>query len=382
MTSTRPQAIVAHPYPDLYGADRMVLRSINALERHGWDVLLVVPETGPLLHHVNEQEVRYRVVDIPVLRKALLSVGGITGLVVRAPSEIGRLRRILRDTSPNVVYVNTLTLPHWLVAARLESVPVVCHVRELESEISDTVATGLTAPLRLAQIVVANSHATRSFLVRHQPCLAERTRVIYNGYPFTDAPVTPAFRPRRCRFTVIGRLSPRKGQDLAISALATLVAAGHDIELHLVGDVFRGYDWYKGHLIEQAKKLRVHERVTLHGFQPDVWPHLAAADVVAVPSRLEPFGSVAVEALAARRPVIVSNVGGLPEIVRHERTGLVVPENNATALAAGVARLLNDVGEATRLADEGFRDVRTRFVLDRYERELVSTFRAATAGGG
>jgi glycosyltransferase involved in cell wall biosynthesis len=382
VTQRNPRVLVAHPYPDLYGADLMLLRSLEALQASGSDVLLVVPEQGPLLDHVQERGIPFCVTAVPVLRKALLSPSGVLTLTRKAFGDLRRLRGLIRDFAPDVVYVNTLTLPHWLLAARLERVPSVCHVRELESQTSHLVATGLTAPLLLAGTVVANSEATRSFLLGSHPRLAARTRVVYNGYCFPEPSDANSRQSRgagrtRRRLTVVGRLSPRKGQDVAVQALGILVAEGHDVELELVGSVFRGYEWFERQLSDLARDLGVADRLVLQGFQPDVWPYLAGADVVAVPSRLEPFGSVAAEALAAGRPVVVSAVGGLPEIVSHDETGLVVPPDDAQALAGAVGRLLTDDAAAAVLAESGFDDVRRRFPLERYERELVQTLRSA-----
>jgi glycosyltransferase involved in cell wall biosynthesis len=88
----------------------------------------------------------------------------------------------------------------------------------------------------------------------------------------------------------------------------------------------------------------------LRGIQNPVWPWLAEADIVVVPSRWEPFGNVAVEGMLARRPVVASSVQGLTEIVRPGQTGLLVPPDDPAALAAAIATLLGDWPRAKALA--------------------------------
>ncbi|RJK98380.1 glycosyltransferase family 1 protein [Vallicoccus soli] len=361
----------------------MLLRSLRGLVEAGVEVLLVVPEPGPLLERVAAQGVEHRVLPFPVLRKALLSPRGLAGLVLGAPAEHRRLRAVLREQRPDVVYVNTLTLPHWLAAARAQGVPAVCHVRELESASPRAVTRTLTAPLLAAGTVVANSRATAAFLAAQHRRLAARTRVVLNGFDFPPAPEGPrrAAPGARRRVVVVGRLSPRKGQDVAVRALAALVGEGHDVELELVGSVFRGYEWYEDSLRALAAELGVADRLLLPGFREDVWPHLLDADVVAVPSRLEPFGSVAVEAMAACRPVVVSGVGGLPEIAE-DGAGVVVPPEDPAALAAALGGLLADRAGADELARRGCRSARARFTLDRYRAELLDVLAAAARTRG
>jgi len=373
------RVLVAHPFPDLYGADLMLLRSVQALRAAGAEVLLVVPEHGPLLARMDLSHVEWRVVRAPVLRKSLMSARGLLGMGLRLVPDLTRLWCLLREWAPDVIYVNTLTLPHWIAAAWLSNVPSVCHVRELESKTARVIARALTAPLLLTGTIVANSHATRSFLLDLHPRLARRTSVIYNGLSFPEPAQWVAPTRERRRLTVVGRLSPRKGQDTALRAMAELVRRGHDVELELVGSVYPGYEWFEQSLRDLADELKVADRLMLRDFHAHVWPFYAGADVVAVPSRLEPFGSVAVEAMAAGRPVVVTNVGGLPEIVTDGETGLVVRPDDPPALADAVARLLEDPEAAREVASRASSTARARFTLERYERELTAALVKAAA---
>jgi glycosyltransferase involved in cell wall biosynthesis len=100
---------------------------------------------------------------------------------------------------------------------------------------------------------------------------------------------------------------------------------------------------------------------------------------VLVPSRLEPFGNVAVEAQLAGKPVVASDVQGLPEIVQDGLTGLLVPPDDPAALAAAVGRLLDEPGLAERLAGSGAAAARQRFSPDRYRSGLRAAVQAGTA---
>jgi hypothetical protein len=102
--------------------------------------------------------------------------------------------------------------------------------------------------------------------------------------------------------------------DLAIDAIDRLRSAGIDAELDIVGDVFRGYEWYERQLREQISRLALEDRVRIVGFQRMVWDIVSAADVAVVPSRGdESFGNVLIEALMCARPVVAADHSGLRE---------------------------------------------------------------------
>jgi len=109
-------------------------------------------------------------------------------------------------------------------------------------------------------------------------------------------------------------------------------------------------------------------------FRDDVWELLHLRDIVLVPSHVEPFGNVALEAGGAGRPVVASRVGGLPEIVRHEETGLLVPPHDAPALARTTERLLSDPSLRRRLGMAARQRVLNHFGLARTTRRLVDLY--------
>ncbi|GAA2726833.1 hypothetical protein GCM10009866_26340 [Cellulomonas aerilata] len=371
----QPRLLIAHPSPDVYGSDRQLLETVDGARRAGWTVQVVLPSPGPLVELLRERGATVRVVDFPVLRKALLRPGPLVGLAARGAVSVATVARGLRRLGPDVVYVNTVTIPFWLLAARLAGVPALAHVHEAEEDQPMLVRRALAAPFLLADEVVVNSAAARRVLLDAVPALAGRTTVVHNGVPGPPADAPPP-RPRRAgdpaRLALVGRLSPRKGIDVALEAVALLVAQGRDVSLTVCGTPFPGYEWYEQELTERAARPDLAGRVHLAGYVHPTWDVLADADVVLVPSRVEPFGNTAAEALLARRPVVASGVQGLAEVVVDGRTGLLVPAGDAPALASAVAALLDEPGTARRLADEGLADARRRFSTERYGRDVVA----------
>jgi glycosyltransferase involved in cell wall biosynthesis len=327
--------LVAHPGAELYGSDRVLLESVSALIDDGWRVVVTVPTQGPLLDELRERGATIAACVSPVLRKSALRPRGMLRLIRATTRGLRDGSRLISRERPSVMYVNTMTIPLWLVLARLRGIPVLCHVHEGEASASRLTRAVLTLPLFLARAIVANSKFSVSVLERTFRRLRQRTKVVYNA---VSGP--PSRQPARrhldggVHLTYVGRLSPRKGVDVAIDALAVLADRGVSADLDVVGAVFPGYEWYEKQLRDQVKAKKLGGHVHFHGFQPSVWELVNAGDVVVVPSRIdEPFGNTAVEAILSGRPVVASATSGLLEATAGYASATTVAPGSATALA-------------------------------------------------
>ena len=337
-------------------------------------VLVALPQDGPLVAVLRNAGARVAVMPFTVLRKALLSPTGLARLSAQAAPEIARLRSVIRASRADVVLSNTVTIPWWPVAASAAGVPVLAHVHEAEDTQRRIIRAGLNAPLLAASRIVANSGAARDALLDAQPRLASRTEVVHNGVAGPDQPLEP-LRSRRpgdsFRIAMVGRLSPRKGVDVALDAVGLLRRSGVDASLSVCGSVFPGYEWYEAELRERAGQEDLEGHVELLGYVHPTWPVLEAADAVVVPSRAEPFGNTAVEAMHATRPLVASRVQGLAEVVTDSATGLLVPADDAQALADALGSLAADPDLAARLAAQGAREAAERFSVAGYRATMT-----------
>ncbi|MDT0275708.1 glycosyltransferase family 4 protein [Blastococcus goldschmidtiae] len=367
--------LVAHPSADLYGSDLQLLESISGLVTRGWRVVVTLPHEGPLTPRLRACGAEVGFLPVPVLRKSLLSPAGLLSLVWSSLRALGPMLQQLRRDAPDAVYVNTVTVPLWLIAARLARRPALCHVHEAE-EARTLVRVVLNLPLFLARAVVVNSQAAADTVLSALPGLARRVQVVHNGVPGPATEPGAISTSGRRRIALVGRLSPRKGIDVALEAVALVAAGGHDVSLQLCGSVFPGYEWYEAELRERAARPDLTGRVTFAGYTSPTWPALDRAEVVLVPSRAEPFGNAAVEGQLAARPVVASAVQGLREIVTDGENGLLVPPDDPPALATALTRLLDDPELALRLASEGRASALRRFSPERYQEDIASAVSA------
>jgi glycosyltransferase involved in cell wall biosynthesis len=364
--------VMANPSADVYGADLQLLETVAALRERGWRTFVVVPAAGPLGPRLEALGGETVLLPFPVLRRADLSVRGVASLVGSSAAAMARMRRLLTWLNPEVVYVNTITLPWWLAVARRCGLPSVCHVHEAEARDPVWVRRALAAPLALADATVVNSGTTFSVTAQAAPYIRSRLRLVHNGVRGPSTPPTPRSPASPFRLLVVGRISPRKAPDVALEATALLRRAGRDVVLEICGTPGPGQEAYFSELCARAQRADLAGAVTFTGYQAPIWPALERADVLVAPSLGESFGNAVVEGQLARRPVIATSVQGHLETVEDGVSGLLVPVRDAAAVAAAVVRLMDTPRAARQMAFLGMRRAEARFGVGRYAAEIAS----------
>jgi len=370
--------LVTNPGAELYGADRVALETISALVEAGARVVVALGDDGPLSKHIEERGGRAVIVPTAVLRKSALRPMGLLGLAKDAITRIAPAVRLIRRERPDAVIVNTIVSPLWLIAAKLTRTPVISHVHEAETAGSGLVRRALALPQLLADKLIVNSEFSRDVLVSCWHRLAGHSTVIYNAVPGpkkVTAPRKDLSGPIRLLY--VGRLSPRKGPDVAVSAVSALVERGVNVELDLVGAVFSGYEWFEKQLREQVDTMGLQDRVHFHGFCDNIWPFTERADISIVPSTAdEPFGNTAVEAALSGRPLIVSATSGLLEASRCLSSCIGVERCSPKAIADAVVTMVDHWAEFADRATHDAGIAAERYSAHRYASEMVSVVNA------
>lgn len=358
-------ALVAHPSADLYGSDRVLLETLSALLEAGYRTVLTLPEHGRLAEEAAARGVEFRVCPSPIVRKPAMRPLGALRLLATAVRSIGPALRLLRSVKPDLVVVNTVTIPLWLGLGRILRTSTFCHVHEAEASQPALVRRLLYAPLLLADKIIANSEFTLGVVAASWPRLRRRSTVIHNSVPgpSTD-PSGPGSTPQDpARMLFVGRLSPRKGPQVALAAVAELRRRGVRVRLGLLGSVFPGYEWFESTLHERVRSLDLEADVDFLGFDADIWAHLAAADIICVPSIAdESFGNTAVEAMLAQRPLVVSATTGLKEAAAGFSCAWFVTPGDPNAIADAVQGIVACWPElSARVAED------RRLAIERYD---------------
>ncbi len=316
----------------------MLLESVRGLVSKGLNVVVTLPERGPLLSMIEESGASVEICPTTVLRKSYMNPVGLLRLGVDTISSSFSGIELMRRVRPDVVYVSTVTIPLWLVLARLHGLPVIAHVHEAERSVSAAVRWALALPLCLATSIISNSHYSTDVMTTAIPGLGRKIEILSNGVMGpADATIPREVQEGPLKLLYVGRLSNRKGVDVAIAAVAELSHRGREVQLSIVGAVYPGYEWYESELRTSVSAMGLTEQISFQGFHADIWPYYADTDIALVLSRIdEPFGNTAVEAVLAARPLVVTNTSGLREAAAGYKSALFVPTDDPQAVANAV----------------------------------------------
>jgi glycosyltransferase involved in cell wall biosynthesis len=296
-----------------------------------------------------------------------------------------RLDRLLRRERPDILHTWMFhaNLPGRLLG-RLAGVPIIIsseRTMEMEGRLRRRL-NRLTAPL--ADRVVCVSQNVAEFAVSAIGLPAEQLAVIPNGAPleeFADLPPPAAARAALglpaagLLVGAAGRAHPVKGFTVLLEAFAALAPAHPGARLALAGDGPQ-----LGALQAQSARLGLAGQVFFLGHCARIQTFLAALDVFVLPSFHEGLPNAVLEAMAAGRPVVATAVGGTPEAVLNDLTGLLVPPGDAPALSAALSALLADPGLRLRMGAAGRQRVAEHFSLDAVVRKTERLYASLLAG--
>lgn len=377
-TASRPlRVLVFVEARGITGAVRNLLDVARAARLRGssvtWDVATY--------RRAGEPDVEGGVLDcVRVARTAGLQAHVLDESHAWDPSLIGRVRALVHDVDPDIV--ETHHVKSHLLAA-LAGVPrdrwIALHHGYTTTDLKVRAANALDRwTLRKPSLVVTPCEAFARHL-RSRGLANDRVAVVHNAV--NKAPEHPVLTRRlrdewgaaREGHVVLssGRLSREKAQAVLIAALAQPPLVGrNDVTVVLVGN---GPE--RPRLERLASHLGVAGRVRFLGYQPDPWPFIHAADVVALPSDTEGSPNALLEAMAAGKPVVATRVGGVPEIVDDNHTGVLIPPRDPKALASALADVIESPAAAAALGWRAQQAVRERFSVERRAEAITALYR-------
>lgn len=283
---------------------------------------------------------------------------------------------IIHGTGPEII----VSIVSALRRARTRP-PVVASLRRLARHLLNYAVVD-QAVYRRADVVIAVSRTVADSVHRWYRVPRARIAVVPNAIdPRVFQPVPERRAALRATWDVsdadpvlltVGILSDQKGVDVAIEALARLHARGRRARLVVVGD-----GPFRPALERLARAREVTGAVTFAGAlaNDDTAAYYGAADVFLFPTlRVEAFGVVTIEAMAAERPVIVSRIGATPEIVDEGVTGFLVPPGDVDALAARIVLLADDPARARAMGQRGRARVLAEWTREAHVRRIVEVF--------
>jgi glycosyltransferase involved in cell wall biosynthesis len=348
---------------EVAGGQVVALQLAHAARNRGDWVELVVPGRGPFSERAESEGFPVHVLDLNRTYRV--------GAAARLAQLAGRF---------DLLHTHTLAAANVLsrIAGRAVRVPVLAHLH-IENHFrrpTEPVLRRLDrSTARLCARLVAVSEDTRRAYER-QGYPRGRIEVVYNGVEPSETRSNGSLRAELGLadsvplIGEVGRLCDVKGQRELIAALASLP----DAALVLVGKDLEEGGAYQARLEREAERLGVRDRVVFAGYRDDARVLVRELDVLALPSWTEGLPLVVLEAMAERRPVVATPVGGTPELVADGETGILVPPREPAALAEALGRLLADTELRRRMGEAGERRVRERFTAEAMTTRMLELY--------
>ena len=342
------------------GAEHALLRLGPPLAADGVELEVAVPGEGGVAQAAREQGLRVHELPIGSLRR---------GALARAAIGWPRVRRLVRAVSFDVAWLNGV-VPQRVVPA-LGATPAMLHLHDLLDH----------RPLqwrlrgfwrRVPFVACASDAVAQAAAAAGAP--QDRLRTLPVPVEAVAAAPRPSWADGRPVVGFVGRIEPRKGVLDLLTATHSLVRRVPEVRVVVVsGPELEPDRGYEQRVREEAAALG--DSVVVTGPVDDARRLMPWFDVLCVPSLVEPFGTVAAEALAAGTPAVVTDSGGMPEYVTPGRSGAVVEPGQPEALAGALEEVL---GRASTMSDAAREDA-ARFATARAAAQTAALLRKTAA---
>lgn len=234
--------------------------------------------------------------------------------------------------------------------------------------------------------VIVTSNSMKNELRDHFRLPEEKIDVIPNAIDMTKYQKNVDRESVRRRYGVgpheklvlfVGRLVPQKGVEYLIRAVPSIVKRHPEAKFIIIGD-----GWSRSYLESLSMSTGHRDKIRFVGFISDseLVEQTMSADVLVIPSIYEPFGIVALEGMAAGVPVVAGNVGGLAEIIEHDRTGVLVYPRSPESIAWGVKRVLSDSEYSRWLIQNAKKKIRQIYSWQAVAKRTVEVYEKAWRG--
>lgn len=343
------------------GAERMLLDLVKNLDKERYEVKLATVVSGGSL----VDEFRDAGIEVNIFQKKSKLGFGV----------IWQIYKFLKQENPKIVHTHLFGGDTWgRLAAILARVPVIIsteHNTNLdESWFKRKVKKFLSL---FTKRIVAVSEAVRQYSLAVDHINKKKIVVILNGIEvekfiaisekkYSSPPI----------IGVIGRLEKQKGHEYLFEALNLIKTIPW--VLWVVGD-----GTLKGRLERLAQDLSLRERIIFLGARRNIVEILSQIDIFVLPSLWEGLGLAALEAAAAGKPIVASRIGGIPEIIEHEVTGILVEPKNVKSLADGLERMLLGEVEAKEMGKRAREVVVQKFSVEKMVREYEKLYEELVA---
>jgi glycosyltransferase involved in cell wall biosynthesis len=296
-----------------------------------------------------------------------------------------RLARLFRANRINVVHCADLMAGHnAAVAGKMARLSVICHIRNRFERISGRDRLFIAA---VEKFVFVSAETWRKF---DYPVSPQRGVVIYDGYQPCLSRSGEGDRTRAilgidrtaCVIGMVARIAPQKDHETFLNAAKVILAKRPATRFLIVGD-HSSSETFRDHY-RQVRRISdgtaLESAVIFTDQQPNVQPFIEAMDIVVLSTHQEGLPLIILEAMALGKPVVATRVDGIPEVVEHGSSGLLVAPKNADEMATAILTLMDDPAKRLSLGNRGRQICESKFSPQRFATELHRLYSQAVGG--
>jgi glycosyltransferase involved in cell wall biosynthesis len=363
------QLKVIHLVEDLKigGAERVIADTALGLDRKKYDASVwCVTRGGETASELSEKGIEVKILGISSYHNPLSTF---------------KMTRLLKSARPDIVHTHGyFASVIGRLAARIAGTPVIlAHVHSTYWEYKKRHIMIERKLSRFTHKIICCSKAVENFVKNTEKITDNKTIVVYNGVD--EERFCPLQSPTSIRAefgmseeaAVVGTVSsltPHKGHEYLIQAASLVLDTLPSAKFIIVGD-----GPLRKRLEDQAKNLNIHPAVIFTGIRKDIPEMLSLMDVFVLPSHTrEGLGIAIIEAMAAERPVVATDIGGIPEAVNDGETGLLVPPGDQEALSEAIIDLLQNTKKAKEMGEKGRNRVKEKFTTKKMLSEIEHVY--------
>lgn len=377
MRHLRKRILVLTSASDLYGAGKVVLESVKVLKEAGYFVVFAVSSDGALCKEISKLDCPVEIIPLAVIRRKYFNLKGIINRIHSFICSWKALNRIVSTHNIDTIYTNTAGIAIGAIYTRVRNLKHLWHIHEIVPGPPILLKFYAHLMRNYSHKVLVVSEASRKHWLAIDP--RNEIELLYNGFQFKVDDDREGFRAElnvsnnTILIGMIARVHFWKGQQYFVEIAGHLKSKINNIKFVMVGDAFPGYEYLYDDIKKDIEKLGLEKYVIDLGFREDVHRILSGLDVFILPSILpDPLPTTVLEAMASQKPVVATNHGGAPEMVVNDKTGILIPWDNAELAANMITPLLVNAELRNMMGTSGRKRVLKEFSVDRYKKNLLS----------
>lgn len=369
------------------GSTISLLRRIERLDRNSFRVTVAVPEEGPMVKKYKNAGAKVRIIPFCVLLR-FTGIGDFIKYICRFLPSVLRLYRFMKSNGVDIVHSNDSIVLVGGIAGKLAKLRTVTHIR-------DDIKTPVWV-VRLRNLII-NMFSDRVLSVSKAVLDnfgmyggdLSKSQVFYNGVdldlfvPSEKSNGSGALALKRTLcipveariITHIGRIDPNKGQEDMVRAAELILKVEPSVYFLLVGDnnTIR-FQWYKDRVMKIIEEKNLKNQVVLMGRMDSIQDIINISDVIVLNSIYDAHPGVVCEASACGKPVVASDVGGIPELVDEGVTGYLIPPRDVKSLTDSLLHLLSDAALCKEMGLMGRKHMEKNFEINCLTRKLETVY--------